>query len=101
MAFDECPPYPATREEVEGGNESHLPLVATLHQGSSRQDQALFGIVQGGVYSPICDRARRTFGNLDLPGYAIGGVSVGESGELIAEIVKVTAPLSAQINRVI
>lgn len=57
-----------------------------------RQDQALFGIVQGGVYPDLRRRAALELAELDLPGYAIGGVSVGEPPELIEEIVKATAP---------
>jgi queuine tRNA-ribosyltransferase len=58
-----------------------------------RQDQALFGIVQGGVYLDLRSQAAVALAKLDLPGYAIGGVSVGEPAELMAQIVQATAPL--------
>ncbi len=93
MAFDECPPYPATREEVEAAtNRTYrwLERCITAHQ---RQDQALFGIVQGGVYLDLRAKAASELKQFDLPGYAIGGVSVGEPPELIAQIVETTAPL--------
>jgi queuine tRNA-ribosyltransferase len=93
MAFDECPPYPATREEVEAAtNRTYrwLERCITAHQ---RQDQALFGIVQGGVYLDLRAKAAENLKQFDLPGYAIGGVSVGEPPELIAQIVETTAPL--------
>lgn len=93
MAFDECPPYPASREEVEAATKrtySWLERCITAHQ---RQDQALFGIVQGGVYLDLRSAAAESLAQLGLPGYAIGGVSVGEPPELIADIVQATAPL--------
>ncbi len=93
MAFDECPPYPATREEVEAATSRTyrwLERCITAHQ---RQDQALFGIVQGGVYLDLRAKAAADLKQFDLPGYAIGGVSVGEPPELIAQIVATTAPL--------
>jgi queuine tRNA-ribosyltransferase len=59
----------------------------------ARTDQALFGIVQGGVYPDLRQDAANALVDLDLPGYAIGGVSVGEPGSLIEAIVHATAPL--------
>ncbi|NJL62326.1 MAG: tRNA guanosine(34) transglycosylase Tgt [Methylacidiphilales bacterium] len=93
MAFDECPPYPATRTEVEAATSRTfrwLERCVTAHQ---RQDQALFGIVQGGVYLDLRAKAAEDLKQFNLPGYAIGGVSVGEPPELIAQIVETTAPL--------
>ncbi|MBD2343141.1 tRNA guanosine(34) transglycosylase Tgt [Anabaena subtropica] len=93
MAFDECPPYPATRPEVEAATDRTyrwLERCVTAHQ---RQDQALFGIVQGGVYLDLRAKAANALTQLDLPGYAIGGVSVGEPPALMAQIVQATAPL--------
>lgn len=93
MAFDECPPYPASREEVELATNRTYRWLQRCIQTNQRQDQALFGIVQGGVYPELRSIAARQLVDLDLAGYAIGGVSVGEPGELIDNIVKVTAPL--------
>lgn len=96
MAFDECPPYPASREAIVAAtNRTYrwLERCITAHQ---RQDQALFGIVQGGVYPDLRQQAARDLAKLDLPGYAIGGVSVGEPPELIEKIVQATAPLLPQ-----
>ena len=58
-----------------------------------RSDQALFGIVQGGVYLDLRAQAAAALTALDLPGYAIGGVSVGEPPELIEKIVRATTPM--------
>lgn len=93
MAFDECPPYPANREEVEAATSRTyrwLERCITAHQ---RTDQALFGIVQGGVHLDLRQKAAHSLAQLGLLGYAIGGVSVGEPPELIAQIVQATAPL--------
>jgi len=93
MAFDECPPYPATREEVILATDRTYRWLKRCITAHSRDDQALFGIVQGGVYDDLREKAARELRDLDLPGYAIGGVSVGEPADLIEKIVKVTAPL--------
>ncbi|PAX51798.1 tRNA guanosine(34) transglycosylase Tgt [Brunnivagina elsteri] len=93
MAFDECPPYPATREEVEAATSRTYRWLERCISAHQRQDQALFGIVQGGVYLDLRAKAALDLKQFDLPGYAIGGVSVGEPPELIAQIVETTAPL--------
>lgn len=93
MAFDECPPYPASRDAVmDATQRTHrwLKRCVSAHQ---RSDQALFGIVQGGVYPDLRREAAEALVDLDLPGYAIGGVSVGEPPELIEKIVHVTTPV--------
>ncbi len=92
MAFDECPPYPASHEEVKVAVERTTAWLSRCVQAHQRQDQALFGIAQGGVYADLRAESARAIREFDLPGYAIGGVSVGEPAELIESIVKVTAP---------
>ena len=77
MAFDECPPYPASREEVELATNRTYRWLQRCIEANQRQDQALFGIVQGGVYPELRSIAARQLVDLDLAGYAIGGVSVG------------------------
>jgi len=93
MAFDECPPYPASREEVEVSTERTYRWLERCIAAHQRRDQALFGIVQGGVNLDLRKSTAQSLAQLDLPGYAIGGVSVGEPPELIAKIVKATTPL--------
>lgn len=93
MAFDECPPYPATRSEVEAATARTYRWLERCINFHQRPDQALFGIVQGGVHLDLRAKAAGELKEFDLPGYAIGGVSVGEPPELIAQIVKATAPL--------
>ncbi|NEO76660.1 tRNA guanosine(34) transglycosylase Tgt [Moorena sp. SIO4G3] len=94
MAFDECPPYPAERTEVELATQRTYRWLKRCIVAHNRPDeQALFGIVQGGVYLDLRVLAAESLVGLDLPGYAIGGVSVGEPAELIHQIVETTAPL--------
>ena len=94
MAFDECPPANADQKTVITATERTyrwLERCIVAHQRP--QDQALFGIVQGGLYLDLRYRAVEQLKALDLPGYAIGGVSVGEKPELIHQIVRFTTPL--------
>lgn len=93
MAFDECPPYPASREAVGIATERTYRWLRRCMEAHDRPDQALFGIVQGGTYLDLRQRAAQALAELDLPGYAIGGVSVGEPPALIEKIVQATAPL--------
>lgn len=93
MAFDECPPYPATKEAVIAATDRTYRWLKRCISAHDRSDQALFGIIQGGVHLDLRSSAARAIAELDLPGYAIGGVSVGEPPELIEKIVKATTPL--------
>ena len=94
MAFDECPPYPATKEEVIAATDRTQRWLARCIEAHQRpQDQALFPIVQGGVHLDLRAAAAAALREFDMPGYAIGGVSVGEPAHFIHDIVRATAPL--------
>ena len=94
MAFDECAPYPATYDAVKLAGQRTTRWLERCIKAHERQDiQALFGIVQGGVYLDLRQQSARELIQFDLPGYAIGGVSVGEPPELIEKIVKAITPL--------
>jgi queuine tRNA-ribosyltransferase len=94
MAFDECPPGQSEHSLVAAATaRTYRWLERCLEAHQRTQEQALFGIVQGGVYPDLRVEAAQALVALDLPGYAIGGVSVGEAPELIDEIVELTAPL--------
>ena len=94
MAFDECPPAHANKKEVKEATERTYRWLERCIQAHQRpQEQALFGIVQGGIHLDLRAEAVRKLTALNLPGYAIGGVSVGEATELINGTVKATAPL--------
>ena len=93
MAFDECTPYPATREQAE----KSLALT-TRWEGISREQklkegQQMFGIVQGSTFRDLRERSARELTALDFDGYAIGGVSVGETQEEMIDVMQWTAPL--------
>jgi queuine tRNA-ribosyltransferase len=94
MAFDECTPYPAERKLAETGVRRTLAWMERCVKSHVRpNDQALFGIVQGSTYLDLRESCARALVDLDLPGYAIGGVSVGEGHEEMCRITEHTAPL--------
>ena len=89
MSFDECIPYPATREYVEKSTERTLRWALRGKQAHSRpEEQALFGIVQGGDYEDLRKYCAEKLIEMDFPGYAIGGTSVGEDKETMFRMVK-------------
>jgi queuine tRNA-ribosyltransferase len=94
MAFDECPPYPAEREYVKASTERTYRWLKRCISAHQRPDeQALFGIVQGGMYRDLREESARRLVDLDLPGYAVGGLSVGEPKEIMYEVLSYTTPL--------
>lgn len=78
MAFDECAP-PYEREYIEAAMRRTHAWAVRCQQAQTRPDQALFGIVQGGAFADLRAQSARFIAGLDLPGYAIGGLSVGET----------------------
>jgi queuine tRNA-ribosyltransferase len=78
MAFDECPAYPSTREAVEAATARTTRWARRCKDAHARPAQWLFGIVQGGVHADLRARSAAELLALDFPGYAIGGLSVGE-----------------------
>jgi queuine tRNA-ribosyltransferase len=93
MAFDECTPFPATPEQAAAGVARTLAWLERCARAHGRKDQALFPIVQGGVYEELRSRCAAAVRQHEAPGYAIGGVSVGEGHELLCRITAHTAPL--------
>ena len=88
MAFDECAPYPADRDYVRRSLERTtrwLKRCKEYHKGIDRQ--SLFGIMQGGMYHDLRRESALQIVELDLPGYAIGGLSVGEPKPLMYDIL--------------
>jgi queuine tRNA-ribosyltransferase len=81
MAFDECPPWPSPREAVAESTARTGRWAARSRAAHRRDDQWLFGIVQGGVFLDLRETSAREIMALDFPGHAIGGVSVGEPKE--------------------
>ena len=78
MVLDECPPYPASFVHVESAVERTLRWARASRRLHRRTDQALFAVVQGGVYHELRQRCAERLVDLEFDGYAIGGLSVGE-----------------------
>jgi len=93
MAFDECTPYPADEKLAATGVRRTLAWMERCLRAHARGDQALFGIVQGSVYDALRRSCAEALVAMDLVGYAVGGVSVGEGHELLCRITALCAPL--------
>lgn len=78
MAFDECTPYPATHEQAKQSMELSLRWAERSLRAHEGNHNALFGIVQGGMYEDLREVSVRAMIAMDFPGYAMGGLSVGE-----------------------
>ena len=92
MAFDECIPYPCDKQYAAQSTRKTLRWAEQCKKAQTRKDQALFGIVQGSVFSDLREMCAKEMVAMDFPGYAIGGVSVGEGLELLKKVVAMTAP---------
>jgi len=88
MAFDECPALPAERATLERAVERTIRWAGQCRDAQSRDDQALFGIVQGGLNLDMRLSCMEALAELDLPGYAVGGLSVGEDPDEMATLLK-------------
>ena len=93
MAFDQCPPYPASEADVAAACRRTHAWLERCISSHSRADQALFGIVQGGCYPALREESARVVSSMGLPGIAVGGVSVGEPTEEMHRIVRQLGPL--------
>ncbi|MFC7371225.1 tRNA guanosine(34) transglycosylase Tgt [Fictibacillus iocasae] len=93
MAFDECPPYPASFEYMKSSVERTSRWAERCLAAHKRpEDQALFGIVQGGEYEDLRKQSAQDLVSLDFPGYAIGGLSVGEPKDVMNRVLDFTTP---------
>ncbi len=92
MAFDECIPYPCDRDYAAKSTRKTLRWAKQCKKAHTRKDQALFAIVQGSVFEDLRKMCAQEMVAMDFPGYAIGGVSVGEGLELLKTVVAMTAP---------
>ncbi len=96
MQLDECTPFPATHDEAERSMEMSLRWAArskTSFGANSAPAQALFGIVQGGVYPDLRARSAEGLVGQDFHGYSIGGLAVGEGHEMMLKTLEQTTPL--------
>lgn len=93
MAFDECAPYPASREYVADSTERTTRWLRRCKAAHHNvEEQSLFGIMQGGMYKDLRRQSAEEITELDLPGYAVGGLSVGEPKELMLEVLSDCVP---------
>jgi queuine tRNA-ribosyltransferase len=90
MVLDECIPNPASRGRAERAVRRTLDWAARCRQAATRDDQALFGIVQGSLYPDLRETCARELVGMDFPGYAVGGLSVGEDRPTMDAAVSAT-----------
>lgn len=98
MAFDECVPYPCSWEETRDAADRTTRWAVRckgFHDKKSNngENQVVFGIVQGGVYRDLREKSAREIVEIGFPGYAIGGLSVGEPKPLMYEVLDYTVPI--------
>jgi len=99
MVLDECAPYPADVEYVTQSNEMTLRWAEEARNLFEKTSplyghrQWLFGIVQGGIYPAIREKSARALIDMDFPGYAIGGLAVGEPGDIMMSITDLCTDL--------
>ncbi len=94
MVLDECPPYPASYEYMKASVDRTTRWAERSLKAHKRPDeQGLFGIIQGGEHESLRKQSARDIISLDFPGYAIGGLSVGESKRVMNEVLEYTTPI--------
>ena len=94
MSFDECVKYPETYEYTKNSMERTTRWAKRCKAAhKNTEKQTLFGIIQGGFYEDLREKSARDLIELDFPGYAIGGISVGEPKEEFLKMLYFTAPL--------
>ncbi|MBI1987421.1 MAG: tRNA guanosine(34) transglycosylase Tgt [Nitrospinae bacterium] len=92
MVFDECLPYPTPFQKALDSAQMNLRWAMRCKARKGREDQALFGIVQGGMFPELREEQARRLVEIGFDGYAIGGLSVGEGKELMFQMVECCTP---------
>ncbi len=93
MIFDDCTPYPATREQAQASMELSLRWAARCKDAHGDHQAALFGIVQGGMYPDLRRLSLAVLVDIGFDGYALGGLSVGEPKQMLYEMIEDLVPL--------
>ena len=93
MALDECAPFPAGRDYVDASVRLTSRWAQACLEAKQGNTQALFGIVQGGMYPDLRERSAGDLVSMGFDGYAIGGLSVGEDRDTRRRVIAQTAPL--------
>lgn len=88
MSFDECIPYPVTHEYAKRSTERTIRWAKRGLMAHKREDQALFGIVQGGEFQDLREMCAKELAALDFPGYSIGGTSIGEPKDVCFRMIE-------------
>jgi queuine tRNA-ribosyltransferase len=93
MCLDECPPHDVSEERMREAVDRTTAWAGRCRDAQKRSDQALFGIVQGGIHRGLRERSAEGLLPLDFPGYAVGGLSVGEEPSAMYETLDWTVPM--------
>lgn len=92
MPLDHCAPYPSDRRFVRQALDTTTAWAARSKAAHHRDDQALFGIIQGGMYPDLRRKSLEELLDIDFPGYALGGLSVGEPAEETQSVLEAVVP---------
>ncbi len=94
MAFDECTPYPATLEQAQHSMDLSMRWAGRCKEAHTKSNNpnALFGIVQGGMYPELREASCKVLVDIDFPGYAVGGLAVGEEASIRESVLESTLP---------
>ncbi len=92
MIFDDCTPYPATEDEARSSMERSLVWAERSKLAFEGSNNALFGIIQGGMYPELRELSLKNLLGIGFDGYAIGGLSVGEPKQQMYQMLNVVAP---------
>ncbi len=92
MAFDECTPYPATRDYAQESLDRTLRWAKRCRAAKKDRGQALFGIIQGGMYPDLRKHSAEALVDVGFDGYALGGLSVGETKPMMYEMIEASMP---------
>ncbi len=91
MIFDDCTPYPASRDQARASMELSLDWARRSRETHGAHPSALFGIIQGGMYKELREQSAAALVDMGFDGYAIGGLSVGEPVDMMMEVLAHTA----------
>ncbi|MCL5037001.1 MAG: tRNA guanosine(34) transglycosylase Tgt [Chloroflexi bacterium] len=92
MPLDECLPYPSEKDQAEKSLEITHEWIVRSIAAHKLNEQALFGIIQGGMFADLRKKSCEFMAALDLPGYAVGGLSVGEPKDVMLQTLEATTP---------
>mgnify|MGYP006291456817 CR=1 FL=1 len=93
MAFDECPPEPSNYDYVKNSLERTVRWAERSKEAMNNDKQSLFGIIQGGIFKDLREESVKKMTDIGFPGYAVGGLSVGEAKEDMLDTLDFTVPL--------